>query len=585
MKRAFVALVSLWLAAPPTARAAGPADLVFVGEHIITMTAPDHRVGALAVRGENIVWTGPSLQAAPWIGPQTDVIQLGERALLPGFIDAHGHLTYQAAVLGLANVASPPVGPVTDIAALQRTLTDHAAARPPAPGAWIIGNGYDDSLLAEQRHPNRDDLDAVSSNHPVAVFHVSGHLAAVNSAALQAIGYDAGTADPAGGHIRRRPGSREPNGVLEETAIGPVRARALAPSGDPLDALARALALYASRGITTVQDGALTPPGRTLLDQAAGAGRLTLDVVGYPMVTTATADLPVADGGYRQRLKIGGIKLVLDGSPQGKTAFLTHPYHVPPAGQDEHYRGYPTLPQQTVNALVAAALQAGVPVIAHANGDAAADMLLDAVAASGAAERDHRTVMIHAQTVRDDQLTRMAELGVVPSFFVAHTFYWGDWHRDSVLGAERAARISPARSALVLGLPVTVHNDAPIVPPDMLRLLWTATNRITRSGAVLGPEERLSTFEALQTITVHAARQHFDEAIKGRLEPGMLADLVMLSADPLTVPAPRLMDLQVEATWARGRRVYDAAQPIPDAGGWTSGAKPPPGDRKLVVWP
>lgn len=555
MKHAFAALASLWAV---FAAAAPPADLVFLGDHIVPMTGIEDRVGALAVTGETIVWSGARDAAAPWIGSDTRVVELGERALLPGFIDAHGHLTYQAAVLDLANVAAPPVGPVTDIAALQRTLADHMRTRPPAPGGWIIGNGYDDSLLAEQRHPDRRDLDAVTTEQPVAVIHVSGHLAAVNSLALAAIGYDAETADPGGGHIRRFPRSREPNGVLEESAIGPVREHALTPEGDPLDVLDRALSLYAAHGITTAQDGALTPPGHALLEQAAVAGRLTLDVVAYPMLTAADAPLPASvSREYRDRLKIGGIKVILDGSPQGKTAYLSHPYHVPPAGQDDDYLGYPTLAQATVDALLRRALAAGVQVLAHANGDAAADMLLDAVARSGHANSDHRTVMIHAQTVRGDQLERMVELGVVPSFFVAHTFYWGDWHRDSVLGPARADSISPARTALSLGLPVTVHNDAPIVPPDILRLLWTATNRLTRSGRVLGADERLDTYAALETVTVHAARQHFDEAIKGRLLPGMLADLVVLSADPLATPVSNLTDLDVVATYARGRLVYD----------------------------
>ncbi|MEQ9005613.1 MAG: amidohydrolase, partial [Pseudomonadales bacterium] len=521
--------------------------------------------GAVLVEDGVILASGSFAEVAAGAEAGHAVVDHRPHLILPGFIDAHGHLTYQAVVLDMANVASPPVGPVDDIAALQRVLRERLAAEPLAPGAWLIGNGYDDSLLAERRHPTRDDLDVVAADRPVAVFHVSGHLAAVNSAALAAIGFDAETPDPAGGHIRRRPGSREPNGVLEENAIGPVRARALVIDGDPLPVLLRTLDLYAAHGITTVQDGAISPPGLELLRAAAAAGRLTLDVVAYPMLADPAAPLPEPDPEYRQRLKIGGIKLILDGSPQGKTAYLSQPYHQPPAGQDHDYRGYPTLSQDSVDALMASALGRSVPVLAHANGDAAADMLLNAVAASGAADRDHRTVMIHAQTVRPDQLTRMRELGVVPSFFVAHTFYWGDWHRDSVLGPERAARISPARSALALGLPATTHNDAPIVPPDMLRLLWTATNRITRSGAVIGPDERLDAYQALQTVTVHAARQHFDEARKGMLTPGRLADLVVLSADPLDAAPADLDRLRVVATVARGRMVFDGLTETPAA--------------------
>ena len=215
-----------------------------------------------------------------------------------------------------------------------------------------------------------------------------------------------------------------------------------------------------------------------MLQAAAAAGALSMDVAAYP-VGMAEPDKVIAEndfGTYENRLKIGGIKLFLDGSPQGKTAYLTKPYHVPPHGQNADYRGYPTIPQPTVDALVKAYLEAGIPILAHANGDAASDMLIDAVAAADP-KHDHRTVMIHAQTLREDQITSMKTLNMVPSYFSAHTFYWGDWHRDSVLGPERGRRISPMASTRERGMIFTVHNDAPVVPPDTIRLLWASTNR------------------------------------------------------------------------------------------------------------
>lgn len=554
-----VTLVASTAAAAAGPDAVMPADELFVGEHILTMedgAAPS----ALATRGERIVWTGARADADGWIGPDTRVHELGGRALLPGFIDAHGHLTYQAAIIDLANVASPPVGPVEDLASLADTLRTYMEERAIASGAWVVGNGYDDSLLAERRHPTRADLDAVSTEHPIALIHVSGHLATANSRALARIGYDADTADPAGGHIRREPGSRVPNGVLEETAIGPLRALLGSQGQDPAGNIAKALSLYASHGITTVQDGATAPQGVALLQTLADRGQLSLDVIAYPMLADPATPLPETNdpGGYRNRFKIGGIKLLLDGSPQGKTAYLSRPYFVPPAGKDADYRGYPIFQQPVLDALVERPLAAGVPVLAHANGDAAADMLIEAVAASGAADTDHRLVMIHAQTVREDQLKRMRALGMIPSFYAAHTFYWGDWHRDSVLGPERAARISPTGTARGLGLRFTVHNDSPVVPPDMIRLLWATTNRVTRSGQVLGAAERVRVRDALAAVTIDAAYQSFDEDLKGSLAPGKLADLVILSADPLATPAEELLDLEVLETWARGRRVYAA---------------------------
>jgi predicted amidohydrolase YtcJ len=544
------------------AAAAEPADHLFVGEHIITMEAdyPDleARPTALAVQGEKIVWLGDAADAGEWTGPETVRHDLGDRALLPGFIDAHGHLTFLAATIAWANLASPPVGPVTDLTSLQDELRNYIEENAVPPGDWVIGNGYDDSLLKETRHPDRAVLDAVSTEHPIALLHVSGHLMAANSAALKAAGIDAETTDPSGGYIRRYPGGTEPNGVLEETATYALRAILQHPRGNPLEDLTAALDRYASYGVTTAQDGAIAGPAIGLLETAAADGLLDLDVVMYPVV--AHTDLSVLEGKtvgtYRNRLKVGGVKMVLDGSPQGKTAWLSQPYHVPPTGQAEGYAGYPIHADEHAAAMVKAFMGAGVPILAHANGDAAAGQLIDSVAASGAADTDHRTVMIHAQTVRDDQLDRMKTLGLVPSFFSTHTFFWGDWHRDSVLGPERGARISPTRSAMNRGIPFTVHNDAPIVPPDMIRLLWATTNRETRSGKVLGADQRLTTFEALSAMTRMAAYQYFEEDQKGTLTVGKQADLVVLSATPLSSNASDLLSISIVSTWSRGAKVF-----------------------------
>jgi len=552
-------------AAPPAPPPA--ADVIFRGPHILTMDPARPAAEAVAVRGETIVAVGNAREVERHQGPATRTVELGERALLPGLIDAHGHLSFTAATLGMANVAAPPVGPVRDLSELADTLRAFVRERQPGPGAWVVGLGYDDSLLAEGRHPTRDDLDAVSDARPILLFHVSGHLASVNSAALAAVGIGPDTPDPPGGVIRRGPDGRTPTGVLEESATWAVR-QAMPPP-DPAEAAAgllEGLQLYAAHGITTVQDGALPREAVVGLAELAAQVPLPLDVVAYWMPDSPEAPLalPLEAGRYHHRLKLGGIKLMLDGSPQGKTAWLSRPYHEPPPGQDADYRGYPIHPVATVEAWVARILDARIPLIAHANGDAAAEALVDAVEAA-AAPHDHRTVMIHAQTVRDDQLDRMAGLGMLPSFFAAHTFYWGDWHRDSVLGPERAARISPTRSARDRGLHFTVHNDAPVVPPDMLRLLWASVNRRTRSDRVLGAEQALTVEEALHAMTLDAAYQYFEEDTKGSLTPGKQADLVVLSADPRTYPVAELDGLQVLETFSRGRSVYRRAGEAPPA--------------------
>lgn len=531
------------------------ADVLYIGENIITMDDQHSGANAVAVKGEKISWVG---DFEDWRGQTTQVVKLGDRALIPGMIDAHGHLSFMALWVDMVNLAPPPAGAVDSIASLQQQVRRHIQTGSVAVGDWVVGMGYDDSLMREQRHPNRHDLDAISTEHPIAVLHASGHLTVVNSLALDMVGISVETKNPPGGVIRREPGSNIPNGVLEERATVPTKHATL---GKKISAknIEKALKLYAQYGVTTVQDGGASWKLYRQLSELD----LELDTVLYVAAMNPAFKIPedVSLGNYTGlsgNLKVAGVKLLLDGSPQGKTAFLSAPYKIPPAGATPDYRGYPRVLQSMVDNLVERFLSQNLQMHVHSNGDAAAQMLIDAVekAAKGQPLGDHRTVLIHAQVVREDQLDRMQRLGMMPSFFSAHTFFWGDWHRDSVLGVERASRISPARSALERNMPFTVHNDSPIIPPDMMRLLWATTNRITRSGKVLGADQRISTLEALKAVTIHAAYQHFEEELKGSITPGKQADLVILSQNPLEIPAEQLMGVEVVQTIARGKTVY-----------------------------
>jgi predicted amidohydrolase YtcJ len=323
--------------------------------------------------------------------------------------------------------------------------------------------------------------------------------------------------------------------------------------------LAQAQRIYAASGITTAQEGAMFPAEQALLERAAEAGELFLDVAGYAFWAQAPAMLEGKDCiAYHGRFRTAGMKLMLDGSPQGKTAWLTKPYHVIPDGQPSDYRGYPAMPDERAFELVANAFERGWQVIAHCNGDAAAAQYIEAIrrASRSRPASDRRAVMIHAQTVRDDQLEEMVSLDIIPSFFVSHVYYWGDYHRDSVLGPERGARISPLASAERHGLRFNLHNDSPVVPPDIFRLMWCAVTRTTRSGKTLGPEQRVRIERALRAVTIDAAYAHFEEQAKGTIEVGKLADLVVLSADPTAVPAEDLLSIRVEATLKEGALVH-----------------------------
>jgi len=533
------------------------ADLILSSNNVILMTGDMEAASlSIAVTDKKIVWIGTIEEGRMIKGKHIDY---GNQSILPGFIDAHGHASYLAFSTQVANIASPPVGPANTIGNIQSELREFIDKADLKPGEWVIGMGYDDSLLTEQRHPTKQDLDAVSTINPIYLIHVSGHLGAANSLGLSLADISSESQDPSGGKIRREVNSSQPNGVLEETAAYPLQQLAMSSYKDPMGSITKAMQVYASNGITTAQDGGANQSSIGLFQAADAQNLLTIDVISFP-IAQGVADESIQSlnfGSYLGRLKIGGIKLILDGSPQGKTAYLTKPYLIPPHGQDDKYRGYPLIPQESVNQLINKYSAAEIPIMAHANGDAAADMLIKAVKKS-AISSDHRTVMIHAQTVREDQLDEMNKLAIIPSYFSAHTFYWGDWHRDSVFGNERASRISPTKSTLIREMPFTVHNDAPIVPPDMIRLLWSTTNRLTRSGKVLGADQKISTYDALKAMTINAAYQHFEEDIKGTIEVGKLADLVVLSENPLSMRTQDLLNLSIVATYSHGQEIYQA---------------------------
>jgi len=557
-----VTLVSLILIScsntSPTSLLKTSSSEIYYNGTIITVDPIVPVVAAVAVRDGVIEAVGSLSSVRAVAGENALMHDLNGATMLPGFIDAHGHISFTALNQASANVSSPPVGQAVTVDDVVSLLSKFAKENPD--DEWITGWGYDDSLLAEHRHPTRHDLDKVSNERPVAIRHVSGHFLACNSLCLERAGVSAETKDPQGGIFRREKNSRQPDGVIEESAMASVFA--VLPKADQtkrLGLLNKAQAYYASHGITTVQDGAASATDIDILRQAAANGDLMLDVVAYPYATYLGEQisdyLPTP---YIGNFRVGGFKIVLDGSPQGKTAWLTEPYLHPPHGQKDGYLGYATLKDPQVQVYVDRALANNMQLLAHANGDAAADQLIDAVSAAvqkfGA--KDHRTVMIHAQTARDDQIDQMLTLGIIPSYFSAHTFYWGDWHRDSVFGEERAMRISPLRSSADRGLSYTTHNDTPIVPPDMMRLWWASVNRITRSGEVLGGSQRATRMEALKSMTIDAAYQYREEIDKGSITTGKMADFVILAENPFEVDRLRIKDIEVLQTIKRGKSVY-----------------------------
>ncbi|MEP2829428.1 amidohydrolase [Parvibaculum sp.] len=544
-------------------RAAAAGVTVYRGGTIRTMNEETPLAEAVAVRGGHIVAVGTEAEVAARAGGDARIVDLEGRTMLPGFIDCHGHISITALLMGFRNLAPRPAGPIGCIADIQRELVLYRDETGGGRGGWLLGASYDDSLLEEKRALTCADLDEVSTEQPILVYHASLHVVVVNSNALSLLGIGADTPDPQGGVIRRWPGTKEPNGILEEGAISLALPRLPQPSADELLVLLdKVQDQYAAWGITTAQDGATRRPDYDLLTLAASRDRLRLDIVAYPFFTHMD---DLANGDIEMRrdyngLKFGGVKLMLDGSPQAKTAWLTKPYEVVPPGFAPDYSGYRIVDDDTAAKLVDDAFGNGWQVYAHCNGDAAADQFIGAIgkATEKYGPADRRSTVIHAQTLREDQLDLMAKLGVMPSYFVSHTFYWGDWHRDSVLGPERGARISPVRSTIDRGMRYTLHNDSPVVPSDCRMLLWAATNRKTRSGKVLGGEQRITAHEALRGITIDAAYQHFEDDLKGSIEEGKFADFVILKEDPETIATDALLNLTVVETIKRGETIYRA---------------------------
>ena len=541
---------------------ADPADTIFFGDNIVTMDPREPTVGAVAVRGESIVAAGPRDEVMALEGPSTRVVDLGEHALLPGFIDAHGHFLGAGRDQTSLLLHPPPVGDVDDIDDIVRKVRAWIEEHDIPPGEPVTGRGYDDSLLEEGRHPTREDLDRASTEHPIVLTHVSGHLTTTNSAALAASDITADTPDPPGGHVRRLAGSMEPNGVLEETASGLLAIeRSPAPSGEEFDDLIRrSVDVYLSHGTTTIQDGGISPAQAERFRAAADREPFKADVAAFVRSRTATDEVPYASYAreYRNGFRVAGVKLMLDGSPQGRTAWVTIPYEERPPGTPPDYVAYGVMDPDEYRARADELITAGIPIIVHANGDAAMDLMMDGVDEAIADMQpmpDHRSVIIHAQLMRADQLDRAAELNVVPSFFAAHSFFWGDWHRRS-FGEERGNNISPVGWALERGVDFTVHNDAPVVPPHIMRLVSITVNRKTRSGHILGPHQRPTVMQALHAVTLGGAYQYFEEDTKGSITVGKQADLVILGENPLTADPENLEFIPILETFSRGRSVF-----------------------------
>jgi predicted amidohydrolase YtcJ len=548
---------ALWAGQALAAPGTGP-ELIIGGGRILTMegNAPAY-VEAVAVDKGAIVFAGSRDEAMKLWGSKTRFKNLGGQLMMPGFIDGHAHLMALGAQAVGANLLPAPDGQSDTIDALVEELKLFAKSPDVARTGWIFGMGYDDSVLG--RHPTKADLDRVSTTVPIAVIHISGHFSVMNSAGLAKAGITAASKDPVGGAIGRMPGSSEPNGFLEEVAHFAAALPAITPTSRAGQDyfMARAIEMVKSFGGTTINEGRLMGPQAKGLESLATRGLLDIDVLGFADYLD-TSELTNWGPDYRSRLRMAGMKITLDGSPQGRTAWRDTPYLLPPEGAPADYRGSPSIPDTAiVTASVAKAFDNNWQVKIHANGEAAIDQMLEAVGKVSAEKgvRPGQVILIHGQYLRPDQIPRLKALGIFPSMFPMHTFYWGDWY-GKIVGPEKAAQISPMRSILDAGMIATSHTDAPVALPNLMQVTWATVNRTSRSGAVIGPNERVTPYEAMKMITIWGAEQFREGDRKGSVKVGKLADFVVLSADPVAIDPKRINTIKVMETIKDGRTVW-----------------------------
>lgn len=541
------------------------ADKVFYNGIVLTVDSKNSVAQALALKEGKILAVGSSASILKLRGKNTKTIDLKGNTITPGFVDGHSHF------LGLGqqdliNVSAPPVGKVTNISQLIAELEKFKQERKLKEGEWITAYGYDIDQLKEKRHPVKEDLDVAFPRNPVVVAHISGHMLVANSLALKLAGIDQNTKDPAGGVIIRKEGTTEPAGLLQENAQGLILKELgkIKPTlAQQLERVDRQQKLYASYGVTTAQDGFTDKATLTILQAAAEQKKLLIDVISLPsflLLDDLIADtLNYKFKQYHNRLKLDGIKLSADGSPQGKTAYFTKPYLTLVPGCSEHCTGVPTVTSEIFNSVVLKAFSNNIHLYTHCNGDGAIDMYIAAVENANKvlnkSSVGRRSVVIHSQFVRQDQLDKYKQLDLLPSFFTNHAFFWGDVHKQN-LGQERAYGLSPLRSAINKGIIFTNHTDYPVTPIDQLFLLWSAVNRLSRTGEVIGGAEKINPVEALRALTINGAYQYGEEKTKGSIEKGKLADLVILSANPLNVDPVKIKDIVVIETIKEGQTIY-----------------------------
>jgi len=537
------------------------ADLLLLNGKVITVDSEFNIVEAVAVKDSKIIATGTTPEIEGLQGEGTEVIDLKGKTVLPGLIDSHLHVVSTGMLLSQINCRTPPMSSISDILTAVKEAADKAE-----PGEWILGRGWDQVKLSDHRNPTRWDLDKVSSENPVWLTRTCGHIGVCNSLALEIGGVSKDTPQPLGGNIEKDEGG-EPTGLLEEGPAMNIVRKHIPPTSfeDTVKAIKLASKAFSEAGLTGVVDAGIDSKTMRAYQRAADDGELNVRVnmmlhgkLGDETAEESVArisDFPLSTGYGNDLLRFLGLKLLIDGGIGGRTALLREPYE-----DQEDNKGILIMPTEDLQKRVDAGNLAGMNIGIHCAGGGAMDIVLNAFEETNKKKpiKGRRFSIIHAYQPTEENFETCRRLGIVVASQPSFLYYLGDSYHENV-GDDRSKWLKPHRAWIDKGIEVASGTDSPVTPYPPFPSLWASIARKTEVlGTQMGTKQKVTRDEAIRMYTIKGAYYTFEENIKGSIEPGKMADMIVLDRDILTCPEDEIKDTKTLKTILGGKTVYEA---------------------------
>ncbi len=537
------------------------ADLLLLNGKVITVDSEFNIVEAVAVKDSKIIATGTTPEIEGLQGEGTEVIDLKGKTVLPGLIDSHLHVVSTGMLLSQINCRTPPMSSISDILTAVKEAADKAE-----PGEWILGRGWDQVKLSDHRNPTRWDLDKVSSENPVWLTRTCGHIGVCNSLALEIGGVSKDTPQPLGGNIEKDEGG-EPTGLLEEGPAMNIVRKHIPPTSfeDTVKAIKLASKAFSEAGLTGVVDAGIDSKTMRAYQRAADDGELNVRVnmmlhgkLGDETAEESVArisDFPLSTGYGNDLLRFLGLKLLIDGGIGGRTALLREPYE-----DQEDNKGILIMPTEDLQKRVDAGNLAGMNIGIHCAGGGAMDVVLNAFEETNKKKpiKGRRFSIIHAYQPTEENFETCRRLGIVVASQPSFLYYLGDSYHENV-GDDRSKWLKPHRAWIDKGIEVASGTDSPVTPYPPFPSLWASIARKTEVlGTQMGTKQKVTRDEAIRMYTIKGAYYTFEENIKGSIEPGKMADMIVLDKDILTCPEDEIKDTKTLKTILGGKTVYEA---------------------------